>query len=91
MGQIIEVHTDLKMEHVKDLINRLLKFGDKLSIYGKRTMYGAVAYIETEEAALMEVEEEAYTYAEKKGLYVIRVAGRIASIINHKNFKPAKF
>ena len=80
----VAVKTTLKVWQVTDFIETLKVFPEKApTVYrGKRT-YGAVAYLDADEAADV--------YAERQGLYVIRATGSSASITNQEHFKPRNF
>ena len=80
---IVEVKTTLKVQHVKKFLQDIQKFTQRYPIYKNKTIYGAVAYLQSQ--------EEATTYAAKQGLLVIRATGSSSSIINRKNFKPKAF
>jgi len=78
---VIEVKTTLKVEDVKKHIKRLNKIKTWMSEYKNHKIIGAVAYLRAD--------EESDTFAESKGLYVIRATGNSASIVNESNFKPS--
>ena len=81
---VVEVKTTLRVKDVKRFLERTLQnFEEIFPVYGGKRILGAVAYLR--------MEESADTYAEKKGLYVIRATGSSASIVNRKNFEPRAF
>ena len=80
---VVEVKTTLRVKHIKLFLEDLKKFSCRLSVYRGKMIYGAVAYLRSE--------EEANKYAEKQGLFVIRATGDSASIVNKKDFKPKAF
>ena len=80
---VVEVKTTLRVKHIKFFLEDLKKFSRRLSVYKGKMIYGAVAYLRSE--------EEANKYAEKQGLFVIRATGDSASLINKKDFKPKAF
>ena len=81
---VVEVKTTLRVKDVDRLVGRTLQnFTGIFPVYGGKRILGAVAYLR--------MEESADTYAEKKGLYVIRATGSSASIVNRENFEPRVF
>ena len=80
---VVEVKTTLKSEDIKRFLNILQYFTQLLPEYKDKKVYGAVAYLRTE--------EQSAKYAEKQGLFVIRATGNSSSIINKKDFKPKVF
>ena len=80
---VTEVKTVLNVKDVDYLIKKLDKFTEFAPEYKGRKIYGSVAYLR--------VTQSAHTYAEKKGLLVIRAVGDSARIINQKNFQPKAF
>ena len=81
---VVEVKTTLKKDDVDDFLKKLEeKFKEDFPEYADRTIYGAVAYLRESSGSA--------TYAERKGLFVIRATGDSASIINRPNFKPKAF
>ena len=80
---VVEVKTTLKVKHVKRFLENIKKFRSRLSVSKNKTIYGAVAYLRSE--------EKANTFAENQGLFVVRATGDSASIINAKDFKPKAF
>ncbi len=80
---VIEVKTTLRVKYVKAFLEDVRKFTTRRKVYKGLTIYGAVAFLRTE--------EEASRYAESQGLFVIRATGSSASIINKATFKPKLF
>ena len=81
---VVEVKTTLRPEHVTDFAGKL----DKLVRYEKdwyeKKLYGAVAYLKTDESVQV--------HAERQGLLVIRATGSSASIVNDKdNFRLREY
>ncbi len=79
----VEVKTTLSLKDVKIFLERIGDFKNFFPRYKTAMVYGAVAYLNSE--------DEAHLYAEDQGLFVIRAAGDSASIINKKDFKPRVF
>jgi len=79
---LVEVKTTLTVEHVDEHIEKhLKKFRKFFKEYRDHKMYGAVAYIHTE--------ENADRYAYKKGLFVLTfTAGDMVEIRNDEKFVP---
>ncbi len=80
---VVEVKTTLRVKDVRDFLISLRKFTSRMKDYQGKTVYGAVAWLQAH--------EEAATYAEKQGLFVIRATGSSASIVNREDFKPQVF
>ena len=80
---VVEVKTTLKVWNVKDFLKNLEQFKKRLPKFKENKIYGAVAYLRSEEKSTI--------FAEKKGLFVIRATGNSASLINKKTFKPKSF
>ena len=81
---VVEVKTTLTVSYVDNFIKNILKRFTLLSpLYKEKTIYGAVAYLKANQGS--------HTYAEKKGLFVIKATGSSSSIINEKGFRPKKF
>ena len=80
---IVEVKTNLKVKDIDHFSKKLEFFTKWRPIYKGKKIYGAVAYIRTD--------EHSTKYAEKQGLFVIRATGNNAKIINQKNFKPKTY
>ena len=80
---VVEVKTTLKVDDVKQFLEKLNKFTEYEPVYQGKQVYGAVAYLRTE--------QDSELYAERQGLYVIRATGNSASIINTEDFRPRVF
>ncbi|MBC6415438.1 MAG: hypothetical protein GDA46_03505 [Bdellovibrionales bacterium] len=80
---VVEVKTTLRVKHVKYFLEDLKKFPVRIPIFKEKRIYGAIAYLKSE--------EKASVYAERKGLFVIRATGSSASLVNKKGFKPKVF
>ena len=80
---VVEVKTTLKVRHVDHLLELLRDFPELAPEYSSRRIYGAVAYLKADESS--------DSYAEGRGLYVIRATGSSASITNRKDFRPRTF
>ena len=80
---VVEVKTTLKVDDVKQFLDKLKKFTEYEPDYRGKQIYGAVAYLQTE--------QDSELYAERQGLYVIRATGNSASIINTEDFRPRVF
>lgn len=59
------------------------KFTDFAREYRGKRILGAVAYLKSD--------GDVTTYAERKGLFVIRATGSSASIVNAEDFEPRSF
>ncbi len=80
---VVEVKTTLNVDHVKQFLAKLGRFMAYQPVYRGKQVYGAVAYLQAEQAAEV--------YAQRQGLYVIRATGSSASIINDTDFTPRVF
>ena len=80
---LVEVKTTLKVKDIEHFTKKLKSFTTWKPEYKRKTIYGAVAYLRSD--------EHSTKHAEKQGLFVIRATGNSASIINKKNFKPKAF
>ena len=80
---VVEVKTTLKVDDVKQFLDKLKKFTEYEPDYRGKQIYGAVAYLRTE--------QDSELYAERQGLFVIRATGNSASIINDAGFVPRVF
>ncbi|MDE0218944.1 MAG: hypothetical protein OXJ90_06720 [Spirochaetaceae bacterium] len=79
----VEVKTTLKVRDVNHYLDTLRQFTELMPDYAGRAVYGAVAYLKADESS--------DTYAERKGLFVIRATGGSASITNGRDFRPRTF
>ena len=80
---VVEVKTTLRSEDVTRFLSRLSKFTDLAREYRGKRILGAVAYLKSDGAVT--------TYAERRGLFVIRATGSSASILNAEDFEPRSF
>ena len=80
---VVEVKTTLKVKDVDHFLNKLGDFKELVPYHKDKKLYGAVAYLKSDEFS--------NSYAEKKGLFVIRATGSSAKIINAEGFKAKKF
>ncbi|MCY3928494.1 MAG: hypothetical protein OXG81_09465 [Acidobacteria bacterium] len=80
---VVEVKTTLRSEDVTRFLAKLSKFTDFAREYRGKRVLGAVAYLKSDGAVT--------TYAERKGLFVIRATGSSASILNAEDFEPRSF
>ena len=79
----VEVKTILTPKDVSRFLETLRDFKKYFPRYKSETVYGAVAYLTSE--------NKAHSFAEEEGLFVIRATGDSASLINKKDFKPKAF
>ena len=79
----VEVKTTLYPKDVRAFLETLKDFKRYFPRYKSETIYGAVAYLTSE--------DKAHFFAEENGLFVIRATGDSASIINQEGFKPKAF
>ena len=79
----VEVKTTLYPKDVRVFLKTLQDFKKYFPRYKSETIYGAVAYLTSE--------DKAHFFAEENGLFVIRATGDSASIINKGGFKPKAF
>jgi hypothetical protein len=80
---VVEVKTTLKSDDIRHFIDKLSHVHEWLSEFKDKQVYGAVAYIHTEENVII--------HEENSGLLIIRATGNSASIVNAENFTPKKF
>ena len=80
---VVEVKTTLHSKDVKRFLETLQDFKKYFPRYKLETIYGAVAYLTSE--------NKSHLLAEEEGLFVIRATGDSASIINTADFKPKSF
>jgi len=80
---VVEVKTTLKPSHIHKFLEKMDSFKTWVEEYAPNTVYGAVAYLQTDAGAEQ--------MAENKGLFVIRATGDSAAIINDKKFEPRTF
>lgn len=80
---VVEVKTTLKSDNIIHFISKLGHVREWLPEFHDKKVYGAVAFIHTEENVI--------THAQNSGLLVIRATGNSASIINDNDFLPKTF
>ena len=80
---LVEVKTTLKVKDTEYFISKVKSFTTWRPEYKEKIIYGAVAYLRSD--------EHSTKHAEKQGLFVVRATGNSASIINKKGFKPKAF
>ncbi len=80
---LIEVKTTLKVNDVKEHIERLNRFKECIPRYADSKVIGAVAGIV--------ISKGADKFAYKQGLFVIAQSGDTVKILNDKNFKPKEW
>ena len=80
---VVEVKTTLTPKDVNNFLETLKDFKHYFPRYKTETVYGAVAYLKSE--------NKAHSLAEEEGLFLIRATGDSASIMNKKDFKPKSF
>ncbi len=79
----IEVKTRLKVDDIRDFVEKLRYFRSYYPEYEEKIIYGAIAG--------MSIEEEADVYAERMGLFVLGQSGENIKIYNSKDFTPKEF
>ena len=79
----VEVKTTMKVRDVDHFLETLRNVNVLLPEYADHAAYGAVAYLKANESA--------DSYAERRGLFVIRATGSSASITNREHFRPRPF
>ena len=80
---VVEVKTALTPKDVNGFLETLKDFKNYFPRYKTETVYGAVAYLNSE--------NKAHFLAEEEGLFLIRATGDSASLVNKKDFKPRSF
>ena len=80
---VVEVKTTLKSNNIIHFISKLDHVREWLPEFHEKKVYGAMAFIHTEENVI--------THAQNSGLLVIRATGNSASIINDNDFRPKTF
>ncbi len=81
----VEVKTTCRPEHIDEHVRRLGKLHEWIPEYaeGRKKLYGAVA--------ALKYTAEADTYAQKKGMYVLKGKGGIFAISNERDFRPVSY
>ena len=80
---VVEVKTTLKSDNIIHFISKLEHVREWLPEFHEKKVYGAMAFIHTEENVI--------THAQNSGLLVIKATGNSASIINDNDFRPKTF
>ena len=80
---VVEVKTTLTPKDMKVFLETLKDFKNYFPRYKTETIYGAVAYLASE--------NKAHLLAEEEGLFLIRATGDSASLVNKEGFKPKSF
>lgn len=80
---VVEVKTTLRVKDVSKFLTFLKRLEQLLPEYKGKKIYGAVAYLRSQDSSEI--------YSEKQGLFVIRATGNISNIINQRDFKPISF
>ncbi|MDE0518236.1 MAG: hypothetical protein OXH36_01575 [Bdellovibrionales bacterium] len=80
---VVEVKTTLVPKDVTVFLETLRDFRNYFRRYKTETIYGAMAYLASENSA--------HLLAEEEGLFLIRATGDSASLVNRKDFKPKAF
>ncbi|MCP4353933.1 MAG: DUF3782 domain-containing protein [Desulfobacterales bacterium] len=81
---VIKVKTTLKADHVEDFLERMKDFPKFFRRYKGLNIYGAVAALRIEQAS--------DRFAEKQGLFVIKVGGDgLVKLLNSEGFRPKIF
>ena len=78
----VEVKTHLSVKDINTFLDILNKYALEIAEGGRR-LYGGVAYLR--------VQKGAEAYARRKGLFVVKVSGDNAKIMNKEGFKPKVF
>ena len=80
---VVEAKSHFILENVDYFLNTLEDFKRYCPEFSQWMIYGGIAYLRKN--------EEVLSYAEKKGLFVLRVHGKNAIMLNKKGFKPKIF
>ena len=79
----VEVKTTLAPKDLNRFLETVRDFKKYFPRYKTETVYGAVAYLNSE--------NKAHLLAEEEGLFLIQATGDSASLANKENFKPKVF
>ena len=77
---VVEVKTTLKLEQVQYFLESMKNFKNYFPEYKDKKVYGAMAYLKSDEGA--------FRYAEKKGLFILNPVGKIIKVVNSARFRP---
>ena len=80
---VIEAKTKLDKRDVDSFIKGLGRFREAFDEYAERDIYACVAFVRSNDKTL--------SYAEQRGLFVIRATPPDVILLNSKGFKPIKF
>jgi hypothetical protein len=80
---VVEVKKKLKTEDVEEHVERLDRFRAAFPEYDSHELYGAVAG--------MSVPDNAASYAERRGLFVIAPSGDDVTLLNSPGFSPRRW
>jgi hypothetical protein len=81
---VMEVKTTLKVQDVKEFVDKLEEFTAFFPKYGENRVYGGMAAIH--------IEENADRFAYKQGLFVLTMTGEgMIKIVNGATFRPKCF
>ena len=76
----VEVKTTLKLKQVHRFLENIKSFKNYFPEYQDKKVYGAVAYLKSDEGAK--------NYAERKGLFILNPVGNIMKVVNSARFRP---
>ena len=77
---VVEVKTTLKLKQVQYFLENIGSFKNYFPEYKDKKVYGAVAYLKSNDGAS--------GYAERKGLFILNPVGNIVKIVNSARFCP---
>ncbi|HWQ66944.1 MAG TPA: hypothetical protein VN372_08745, partial [Methanospirillum sp.] len=77
---VVEVKTTQKSDAIRHFLSKLEHIKEWIPEFQEKRIYGAVAFIHTQENVI--------THAEQSGLFIIKATGNSASIGNTEGFKP---
>ena len=80
---VIETKSQLSRKKADEFLDVMRVFKEYCPEYGALKVYGGVACLKGR--------EEVFSYAESLGLFVLRVSGKNAVLLNRKKFKPKVF
>ena len=80
---VVEVKTTLCPRDIDYFVESLKDFKKHFSRYNSATVYGAMAYLKSE--------NKSHILAENEGFFIIRATGDSARIVNKQGFKPKVF